>query len=165
MKALICTTPRLRNADVNCRNTRRTPGIPNLKLGTIPGATRRKVGSWTRNCAALPITDAHATATTRCDGARREPRHVREEELAMGVENAEAPGREYEQAGAGKENPYQGRRERVFRRRCTRHGQPLHERRRQKSRERPSQVAQRAATACQDAYELRCREHAGENYQ
>ncbi len=115
---------------MNCLNTRRTPGRPNLKLGTIPGATRRKAGSCTTNCAALPNNRGpryghHQTgmramravheqrADYHCHSTQAAP-CTRQKELPVRVENAEAPRGENEHASARKENSHERRRERIL---------------------------------------------------
>src|SRR5207248_9131180 len=62
---LICTTPRLRNAGMKFRITVRTFRFALAKAKRKVGASLSTVGSCTKNCRALPITNAHETYTAK----------------------------------------------------------------------------------------------------
>ncbi len=123
MYALICTTPRLTNDRDEIADDRADVRRCELAASASePGATRSTAGSWTTNCSALPATEPHASTTARRGSGvpaaehdqRRDhrgvPHHgrgVREQEAAVAVQHAEAPGRQHEQPGAGKQNAHE----------------------------------------------------------
>src|SRR3569833_294567 len=65
MYALTCTTPRLTNTGAKLRATDRVFGDSSARPNRRCFATDRVLGTWTRNCIAAPITDAHASVEAR----------------------------------------------------------------------------------------------------
>ena len=88
-----------------------------------PARAEAPTGSCTANCSALPTTDPHARITASAvSGSVAPPNHdqrrdhrgvphhrrrVRQQKAPVTVQDAEAPGRQHQQAGAGKQNAHE----------------------------------------------------------